>query len=57
MVPIFSKYSVLFYGYPYHIINSSNETQQQRKQEIPDKAIGLYTSDMAVKLTQVRQSV
>ena len=40
-----------------NILNSSNETQQQRKQERPDKAIGLYTSDMAIKLTQVRQSV
>lgn len=41
----------------YTIINSSNETQQQRKQERPDKARRLYTSDMAVKLTGVRQSV
>lgn len=57
MVPIFVNYSVLFYGYPYAIIESSNETQQQRKQERPDEAIGRFTSNMVVMLTDVSDGV
>lgn len=57
MVPIFVNYSVLFYGYPYTIIESSNETQQQRKQERPDEAIGRFTSNMVVMLIDVSDRV
>lgn len=39
------------------IINSSNETQQQRKQERPDEAIGRFTSNMVVMLTDVSDGV
>lgn len=39
------------------IIESSNEIQQQRKQERPDEAIGRFTSNMVVMLTDISDGV